>query len=710
MRSLQLGAIGSFVLLFGVHAAAEPPESSKAGVLPLTSLRLFENGVGYFERQGVIKDARGALLPIPASHVDDALKTLVVLSGGKASVQGIELASVMPDGTARALAGLPADAEKPLDFENLLTSLKGYTVEVVTKQGTFRGRLLDIELLLPADSEKSDDAPKNPELVNVVRDRTFSLVVVDGDGSLRRVRTSDMTSLRPLDAGFSSRLQTALSALSGRSAQLTRELRVQASGSAPVRLGYVAETPVWRTSYRLVLGTEDAGGLLQGWALVHNDTDEAWQNVSIELVNGRRESLLCPLAAPRYARRELRTPEEELSTVPQLARHTPDAIWGDNLDDAYEVLGSGGLSAIGYGAGGAGVGHGRLDGSHAIRAAATQMSTGIAVGDLAQIAEAAPRDEGMLFSYSLTERVSLRAPGSALLPFVSKPLDTTRLSWFDGPNETGQATVLVVNRSANTLPAGPMAIFEAAGYSGEAMLDRMTPGERAFLHYGTDLDTSLTVAERETGHEVKLVRWEGEKLAEHFVRRTDLTLHIENRGSGARTVAYALRDIVNNADVQGADKLEYDRKESVAVAFVSAKGRATLERTLKLQEAMVKRHALAELTPSLLRRLAAAPNATPGHSGGRDTLLRIAAGHAEIETHLANAARLRERETRIKADLERHRGYLAAARESDAGEPIAERVLELEAELTKTRKSAATEDARANALRTSSRKLLESLR
>ncbi len=706
MRSLQLGAIGSFVLLFGVHAAAEPPESSKTGVLPLTSLRLFENGVGYFERQGVIEDARGALLPVPASHVDDALKTLVVLSGGKTSVQGIELASVMPEGTARALAGLPADAEKPLDFENLLMSLKGYAVEVVAKQGTFRGRLLDIELLLPESSQKADDAPKSLELVNVVRDRTFSLVVVDSDGSLRRVRTSDMTSLRPLDAGFSSRLQTALSALSGRSAQLTRELRVQASGSAPVRLGYVAETPVWRTSYRLVLGTEGAGGLLQGWALVHNDTDKAWQNVSIELVNGRPESFLFPLAAPRYARRELRTPEEELSTVPQLARHTPDAIWGDHLDDTYEVLGSGGLSAVGYGAGGAGVGHGRLGGSHATSTAVTQMSTGIAVGDLAQVADVRARDLSMLFSYSLTDKVSLRAHGSALLPFVSKPLDTTRLSWFDGASDTGQATVLVVNRSANTLPAGPLAIFEAAGYSGEAMLDRMTPGEHAFLHYGTDLDTSLTVAERETGHDVKLVRWEREALAEHFVKRTELTLRIENRSGAVRTVAYALRDVVNNADVKGADKLEYDRKESVAVAFVSAKGRSTSEHTLTIQEAMVKRHALKELTPSLLRRLAAAPSSTPGH----DVLLRIAAAHTGIETHMSKAAVLRERAKQITADLERHRGYLAAAQKSDAGEALAERVLELEAELTRARKSAEAEDAQANALRASSRKLLESLR
>lgn len=119
-------------------------------------------------------------------------------------------------------------------------------------------------------------------------------------------------------------------------------------------LGYIAETPTWRTTYRLLL--EDAGdkGVLQSWALLHNDTDEDWSKVRVQLVNGRPGSFLFPLAAPRHTRRELATPEHELSTIPQLLDQTPDAIWGDHAE-----IGLGSIGTIGHGAGtGTGSGYG----------------------------------------------------------------------------------------------------------------------------------------------------------------------------------------------------------------------------------------------------------------------------------------------------------------------------------------------------------------
>ena len=61
----------------------------------------------------------------------------------------------------------------------------------------------------------------------------------------------------------------------------------------------------------------------------------------VELVNGRPDAFLFPLAAPRYARRGLVTPERELSTVPQLLDRPVDEMWatgdtwGDEVGDAY---------------------------------------------------------------------------------------------------------------------------------------------------------------------------------------------------------------------------------------------------------------------------------------------------------------------------------------------------------------------------------------
>ena len=84
------------------------PVSAPDRVLPLSRLRLYETGVGYFERRGRVKKGETVTLPVPTAHLDDALKTLVVLEGGTgAQVEGIAFASAVSQGMARAIAGLP---------------------------------------------------------------------------------------------------------------------------------------------------------------------------------------------------------------------------------------------------------------------------------------------------------------------------------------------------------------------------------------------------------------------------------------------------------------------------------------------------------------------------------------------------------------------------------------------------------------------------
>ncbi len=100
-------------------AACAPPRPAAApALLPLRSLRLYETGVGYFERSGEL--ARGTTLPVPAGHLDDALKSLVVISaGGQSRVGGLAFGSSVSKGMARALSGLPVDSDAPLTYRNL---------------------------------------------------------------------------------------------------------------------------------------------------------------------------------------------------------------------------------------------------------------------------------------------------------------------------------------------------------------------------------------------------------------------------------------------------------------------------------------------------------------------------------------------------------------------------------------------------------------
>jgi hypothetical protein len=98
-------------------------------------------------------------------------------------------------------------------------------------------------------------------------------------------------------------------------------------------VGYVQESPLWKTSYRLVVDdAADAGAdekpkaLLQGWAIVENTTDQDWKDVRMELVSGRPISFTMDLYQPLYVPRPQVMPELYASLMPQL--------YGQSLADA----------------------------------------------------------------------------------------------------------------------------------------------------------------------------------------------------------------------------------------------------------------------------------------------------------------------------------------------------------------------------------------
>ena len=264
--------------------------------------------------------------------------------------------------------------------------------------------------------------------------RALTLLVLTDRGAIVRIPAAEVDSVRPLDPGYSTRLGSALDALSTRGAQSERLLHVlaHAGGAGPITLGYVAETPVWRTTYRLVLDAAGKSGVLQGWALLHNDTDEDWHAVRVELANGRPDSFLFPLAAPRYARRSLVTPDDQLATVPQLMGTTVDAIWGDQLGDSFGAGGLG-LSGVGEGGGGSGEGIGFGRSGTSGTASGTGSSSLLDVGNLASAAPAPGVESGALFVYTLPGPVDLHAHDSTLVPFAQQRVDATAIAWFDSP-------------------------------------------------------------------------------------------------------------------------------------------------------------------------------------------------------------------------------------------------------------------------------------
>src|SRR5207302_8128093 len=85
-------------------------------------------------------------------------------------------------------------------------------------------------------------------------------------------------------------------------------LQFLGEGKRRVKVGYVVERPIWKTSYRMLI-KGDGKLFVQGWALVENTSDDDWKGVRVILVSGRPISYQMNLYEPLYLPRPWVEPE-----------------------------------------------------------------------------------------------------------------------------------------------------------------------------------------------------------------------------------------------------------------------------------------------------------------------------------------------------------------------------------------------------------------
>ncbi len=652
------------MLLLVLAALGATPEAPR---LPLTTLVLYENGLGYFERQGALASGGTAEIPLEPGQLDDALKTLVVVS--PRGVASVEFAPPLGAEAARALAGMPS-AEEQRKVEALLRSLMGVDVEVTRLDGVkVRGRVLEL-----TDDETTLDKEGHPQ--------PEPTLVVFGEAGLLKVPQRQLAGVRPVDSGVQKAWSRAASAMARQPEREMLRLR-SPSGGGSVAVGYTTEAPVWRTTYRLVLSKGKPR--LQGFALVHNDSDEPWNGVSVSIASGRPSSFLFPLAGPRYGRRELVAPEDGLLAAPQLAsREAQDLLRGTDTAGSL-VSGSLGLSGIGSGGGGAGmsiVGHGALG----VEGHATSSSVVLEDGPT-PLEPAAVSEAGDLFLYRVKEKVVLGARKSALLPIIDGPVTAERVTVLDAQG-TALTGVRFTNSTPLTLEGGTLSVFTDGAFGGEARIDRVKPGEVRVVTHGQDLDVQVSRGQRrESGppKKVAVVGPEGARQLEIArVVRAVTTLELTSRTQAARTLLVALTDERYRLASGGEEDVRSPGEPRYARVTLEPKASKTVE--LVDEGGVVERLAAQSLSSAAVRGLLE----TAPAGDAKRTLGRLLEELTSAEAQSAKAAQLEGRQKELEADLSRLRENLAAVGKApEAGataKRLGERLLALEDELAKVRR------------------------
>ncbi len=449
--------------------------------LPVDRIVLFSSGVGYFQHEGKVSDTEQVELLFKERQINDVLKSLVVqdLDGG--TVSTVVYPSQEP--IERLLKSFGVDISSNPSLAQLLNQLRGASVKVtLSGNDQAEGTVLGIETReKPAGDENTIKAP----VLNLV-----------GSSGLRSIWVDEIRLLRLEDTKLQGELNKALAALAG-ARDTDRKpvvLDFQGKGDRRVRLGYVVETPVWKTSYRLVLpGKKNDKPFLQGWAIVENQTDHDWQNVTLSLVSGRPISFVQNLYSPIYIPRPVHEPRRYASLRPQeyqdgLTRKTALARSKERADGRFKMDKALGLP------------------SAAATAPAKIMASDEQAGDLSlspgrgggvsSVAQAAQLGEN--FHYAVPD-VTLPRRRSAMLPIVTDPISARRVSIYNRSVLAGHPLrgARLTNNTGKHLLAGPITIFDAGAYAGDASIGDLGPNDERLISYAVDLDVIVNTADKD---------------------------------------------------------------------------------------------------------------------------------------------------------------------------------------------------------------------
>jgi hypothetical protein len=461
LLSLSLLCLAAAPGMAGEAAPGPIPGGASSAELPLTEVVLYTSGVGYFQRDGMVDGRAQAELSFRAEQINDLLKSLVArdLDGGQVGVVTYD----SRDPVTKTLKSFAVDLTDNLSQAQLLGRLRGEAVEVAAP-GPTRGTILGVE------TRKETSDGKTVREVGVL-----TLLAADG---IRSIPLEQIQRIQVLDPRLDRELALALETLAaGRDTQ-KKGVRLDFSGQGRrrVRIGYIAEAPVWKSSYRLAV-TEADKPFLQGWAIVENTTDEDWKDVRLSLVSGRPVSFTMNLYEPVYIKRPSVALELQQGLRPELHEQAipqPAEASVARSAKAREALGAMAPAPA----------------APALRApSAVRLDEGV-------VPAAQGRESGELFQFTVTTPVSLARHKSAMLPLLGQEIQGSKLALFNERvhGKHPMNGIRLKNSTPLQLLQGPITVFDGGIYAGDARLGDLGPGQDRLITYALDLKTEVEVA------------------------------------------------------------------------------------------------------------------------------------------------------------------------------------------------------------------------
>ncbi len=440
------------------------PSLALADPLELKRVALSTGGLGYFEYETQVTGNASVELSVPLSQVDDVLKSLVVYDD-KGRIGTVSLPGRQP--LAEVFKSLPFDEAALQSPAALLRALSGAEIRVSGLQEA-RGRILSV-----VEERIEDDRG---------RILTRNRVTLMGNIGLSQFVLEEAQDIAFADPALQESVGEALAALAKHGERDKRVLTLTAPGEGErrLRVAYVVEVPLWKTSYRLTLPEASGAGTaaLQGWAVLENQSGEDWDGIELSLVSGNPVAFRQALYESYYLAR----PEIPVQVVDRIM--PPVDQVGTAKAGSYaraEAMEADGVVS------------GLLQASPAPMASADTPAT-------AGILEAAAQEGVSQAIYRFPNAVTVEDGHSLLVPFLDRSLPVERLSFFQ-PDVSGAnplASLRLENDGDISFPPGLITLYERneagrVSYLGDAQIALLPPGENRLISFALDGKVEIDV-------------------------------------------------------------------------------------------------------------------------------------------------------------------------------------------------------------------------
>ena len=500
--------------------------------LKVKKVIIFKHGVSYFILEGNQKGSGTFELEFKINEMNDVLKSLFVLDTSESGY----ISSISYDAaieTSQLLKSIMLNIPDNDSFSSLITQIKGAKVSLTIGGDVENviGTIMGIEFI-----EKLNKEGKITEKL---------LALLKDDDVITKIPFSEISSFEILNEDLKKDLKFFLDTTIAGKKKDAKKIVINCESGGDNRIGrnilvsYIRESPIWKTSYRLIMSKEQAieqKCLLSGWCMVENTTNQDWEEIELSLVAGMPVSFIYEFYRPIFIERPVIRPPKVLSAQPTEIEEDLEMdrfADYDMKETAMEMAPKMKKAA------------GRMRGSLPAPGGPPKPMAMASMGLVGGMSDESlldkvksqtstqTKDLGELFEYNISNPVSIKRKNSALVPILTEMITAKKILLYNkiDHDKNPYACLEISNNTGLTLERGPCTIIYDENLAGEAIIPFLNKDDTRLLNYAVEQAVIVNHEDWEKSQNIHRLEISSSYCYEYYYTDLETTYKIKSKTS-----------------------------------------------------------------------------------------------------------------------------------------------------------------------------------